>query len=90
MGRNIPEARFSIKPFLLPPIGQQGDFGRNVLRGFGAWQADVALQREFHLAEKLGCVLVAQLELELEGELDRTRTANLVERVEATIGAVRA
>jgi hypothetical protein len=23
-------------------------------RGFGAWQADVAFQREFHLTEKLG------------------------------------
>ena len=34
--------------------GQQGNFGRNVLRGFGAWQADVALQRQFHLTEKMG------------------------------------
>jgi carboxypeptidase family protein/TonB-dependent receptor-like protein len=34
--------------------GQQGDFGRNVLRGFGAWQADFALQRQFHLTEQLG------------------------------------
>ena len=36
-----------------PPQGQQGDFGRNVLRGFGATQADVALQRQFHLTERL-------------------------------------
>src|SRR5262249_10954332 len=36
------------------PKGQQGNFGRNVLRGFDAWQADVALQRQFHLTEKLG------------------------------------
>ncbi len=34
--------------------GQQGDFGRNVLRGFGAWQADLALQRQFHLTERMG------------------------------------
>jgi TonB dependent receptor len=40
--------------FTAPPTGQQGDFGRDVLRGFGAWQADVALQRQFHLTEKLG------------------------------------
>ena len=33
--------------------GTQGNFGRNVLRGFGAWQVDAALQREFHLVEKL-------------------------------------
>jgi TonB dependent receptor/Carboxypeptidase regulatory-like domain len=37
-----------------PPTGQQGDFGRNVLRGFGAWQADVAFQRQFQLTEKVG------------------------------------
>jgi hypothetical protein len=36
------------------PSGTQGDFGRNVLRGFGAGQADVALQRQFHLTEKVG------------------------------------
>jgi len=39
--------------FTAAPAGQQGNFGRNVLRGFGAWQADVGLQRQFHLAEKL-------------------------------------
>ena len=40
--------------FTAPPIGQQGDFGRNVLRGFGAAQADVAFQRQIHLTERLG------------------------------------
>jgi len=40
--------------FTAPPAGQQGDFGRNVLRGFGAWQADVAFQRQFHFTEKVG------------------------------------
>ena len=34
--------------------GQQGTFGRNVLRGFHASQADVALQRQFHLTESVG------------------------------------
>lgn len=33
--------------------GQQGNFGRNVLRGFGASQADVAFQRQFPLREQL-------------------------------------
>jgi len=37
-----------------PPTGQQGDFGRDVLRGFGAAQADVAFQRQFNLTEKVG------------------------------------
>jgi hypothetical protein len=40
--------------FTAPPPGTQGNFGRNVLRGFGAWQADFAVQRQFHLTERLG------------------------------------
>jgi len=45
---------FNRAAFTPAPTGQQGDFGRNVLRSFGAWQADVALQRQFHLTEQLG------------------------------------
>jgi hypothetical protein len=45
---------FNEAAFTAPPIGQEGDFGRNILRGFGAWQADLALQRQFHVTEKFG------------------------------------
>jgi hypothetical protein len=45
---------FNSAAFTAPPAGQQGEFGRNVLWGFGAWQADVGLQRQFHLTEKVG------------------------------------
>ena len=45
---------FNPAAFSPPPTGQQGDFGRNVLRGFGAWQADVAFQRQFHFTDKVG------------------------------------
>lgn len=45
---------FNKAAFTAPANGTQGDFGRNVLRGFGATQADVAVQRQFHLVEKLG------------------------------------
>jgi hypothetical protein len=45
---------FNKAAFTPPPSGQQGDFGRNVLRGFGATQVDLALQRQFHLTEKIG------------------------------------
>src|SRR5262249_3455412 len=45
---------FNKAAFSTAPAGQQGNFGRNVLRGFGAAQADVALQRQFRLTEKLG------------------------------------
>ncbi len=45
---------FNRAAFTPAATGTQGNFGRNVLRGFGAWQADVGLQRQFHLSERLG------------------------------------
>jgi len=44
---------FNKAAFTPAPRGEQGDFGRNVLRGFGATQADVAFQRQFPLRERL-------------------------------------
>ncbi|MBV8860193.1 MAG: TonB-dependent receptor [Acidobacteria bacterium] len=44
---------FNRAAFTASPAGQQGNFGRNVLRGFGAWQADVGLQRQFHVNERV-------------------------------------
>jgi hypothetical protein len=44
---------FNPAAFTPPPVGQQDDFGRNVLRGFGAWQIDFALQRQFQITEKV-------------------------------------
>jgi Carboxypeptidase regulatory-like domain/TonB dependent receptor len=45
---------FNRAAFAAAPAGTQGSLGRNVLRGFGAWQADVGVQRQFHLTERLG------------------------------------
>jgi hypothetical protein len=45
---------FNSAAFTEPTAGQQGDFGRNVLRGFGATQFDVGLQRQFHITENVG------------------------------------
>jgi hypothetical protein len=45
---------FNSAAFAKAPTGQQGNFGRNVLRGFGAWQVDLALQRQFQVTEKAG------------------------------------
>ena len=45
---------FNSAAFAAPPAGLQGNFGRNVLRGFDATQADVGLQRQFRLTEKAG------------------------------------
>jgi hypothetical protein len=44
---------FNSAAFTAPPQGQQGDFGRNALRGFGAFQADFAVQRQFPLTERV-------------------------------------
>ena len=45
---------FNRAAFTAAPVGQQGNLGRNVLRGFGAWQADVAVQRNFRIRENVG------------------------------------
>jgi len=44
---------FNKAAFTPAPKGQLGNFGRNVLRGFGATQADVAFQRQFSFTEQL-------------------------------------
>jgi hypothetical protein len=44
---------FNKAAFSAAPAGQQGNFGRNVLRGFDATQADVGVQRQFRLVEPL-------------------------------------
>ncbi len=38
--------------FTAAPAGTQGNFGRNVLRGFGAWQADIGVHRQFQITER--------------------------------------
>src|SRR5215470_1916444 len=45
---------FNKAAFSSAPAGKQGNFGRNVLRGFGATQADIGLQKQFHFTENLG------------------------------------
>jgi hypothetical protein len=44
-----------------PAAGTQGNLGRNALRGFGAWQADIAAHRQFHLSEKFGLQFRAEM-----------------------------
>jgi Carboxypeptidase regulatory-like domain/TonB dependent receptor-like, beta-barrel len=59
---------FNPAAFVSPPIdptsGQptrQGDFGRNGLRGFGAWQWDFATHRDFPLGEHVKLQFRAEL-----------------------------
>jgi Carboxypeptidase regulatory-like domain/TonB dependent receptor/TonB-dependent Receptor Plug Domain len=47
-GRRINPAAFS-----LPVAGETGDAPRNSARGFGAWQMDLAIRREFPVRERL-------------------------------------
>jgi hypothetical protein len=52
---------FNAAAFTLPPNGVTvGDLGRNALRGFGAWQADLAVHREFRLTERAAMQLRAE------------------------------
>ena len=44
---------FNRAAFSASAPGQQGNFGRNVLRGFAASQADAAVQRQFQLPGKM-------------------------------------
>ncbi len=43
---------FNPQAFAVPASGQ-GDLGRNALRGFGAWQNDFTLRRQFPIAERI-------------------------------------
>jgi hypothetical protein len=45
---------FNKAAFTAAPGGQQGDFGRNMLRGFDAVQADIGVQRQFRITEGMG------------------------------------
>jgi hypothetical protein len=60
-GANYPGGKaFNPAAFTGPPVDpatnvalRQGDFGRNILRGFGAWQWDLAVHRDFPIHESL-------------------------------------
>jgi hypothetical protein len=53
-GRDCPGGR-AINPnaFSVPSGNNQGDAPRNFVRGFGAWQMDLAIRREFPIYERL-------------------------------------
>ncbi|HUK19773.1 MAG TPA: carboxypeptidase-like regulatory domain-containing protein [Bryobacteraceae bacterium] len=48
-GRRLNPAAFAIQP-----AGVQGNLGRNVIAGFGMWQLDLALSREFRINDRAG------------------------------------
>jgi hypothetical protein len=52
---------FNKAAFTPAPAGHQGNLGRNVLRGFGASQADIAVQRRFHVSHSAGLMFRAEM-----------------------------
>jgi hypothetical protein len=52
---------FNRSAFVSPALGRQGDFGRNVLRGFGAWQEDFAAHRQLRISDKFSLQFRAEL-----------------------------
>ncbi len=48
-------------PFTRPPDNRQGTLPRNAVRGFPFWQIDLALRREFTLAERRALQLRAEV-----------------------------
>jgi len=53
IGLTCPNGNPSVGPFCAPPLGQQGNTGRNGFRSFGMYQLDLSLSREFKLYENL-------------------------------------
>ena len=52
--------RLNPEAFSIPDSYTQGNLGRNVLRGFSAWQADLALRRQITISERLRLNIAAQ------------------------------
>ncbi len=55
-GRRLNPAAFAV-----PPVGRQGTLGRNVLRGFPAYQMDFSLRRKLALSDRFNLLLRADL-----------------------------
>jgi len=68
-------------PDALVDVGleQNGNLGRNVFRGFGAWEIDFALHRDIHVAERARL----QLRLEAFNILNHPNFANPIEIADA-------
>ena len=52
--------RLNPAAFAIPSEYEQGTLGRNLLRGFGMWQADLALRRQIQAGERWSLHLQAQ------------------------------
>jgi len=46
--------------FCTPPIGTQGNMARNSVRGYGAWQDDFSIRRQFSVRENVRLLFIAE------------------------------
>jgi hypothetical protein len=53
--------RINRAAFVVPTVLRQGTLGRNSLRGFSIWQADLGLRRKVDLSERLKLLLKAEV-----------------------------
>ncbi len=67
IGRSLNPAAFAI-----PTNGQDGDLGRNAIRGFGMWQLDLA----FHRAWQIGQRATLELHAEFSNALNHSNLAD--------------
>jgi Carboxypeptidase regulatory-like domain len=51
---------FNPAAFTTPSLNVQGDLGRNIIRGFGAWQEDLAVRRSFPIVEGINLLFRAE------------------------------
>jgi hypothetical protein len=58
---NTPLGPNQVGPFRIPGEPRQGTLGRNTLRGFPLYQADIALRRRFQVSEHVGLQMKAEL-----------------------------
>ena len=56
-GKTLNPAAYVAVPAPLGAVGKQGTLGRNVPTGFGMWQVDLAIKREFRIVEQCGIQL---------------------------------
>jgi hypothetical protein len=59
-GRRLNAAAFAAPPQVNFSVVRQGTLGRNVFRGYGAWQLDAALHRVFKIHENFNLQLQAE------------------------------
>jgi hypothetical protein len=80
-GKVLNPSAFAAVPAPLGQVGEQGSLGRNVPTGFGMWQADLALKREFRLAENRGM----QLRIEVFNALNHANFGDPVKFLDSPV-----